>query len=166
MVRIARFEDIPRIAEINIYGWRDSYRGIVSDDFLFKQLSVGEAIKKTKTRFIKHSGIHLVYEDGTDKIIKGMAVIGNCRDEDMPAGFELMAIYVEKYFLRCGIGSEFIKYFEKEAERQNKKELCIWVFEKNNAARNFYEYCGYAPDGTTKLIEPLNALEMRYIKTL
>lgn len=166
MIRIAQFEDIPRIAEINIYGWRDSYRGIVTDDFLFKQLSVAEAIKKLQTRFAEHLRIHLVYEDDTDKIIKGMAAIGNCRDEDKPAAFELMAIYVEKYFKRCGIGSEFITYFEEEAERQNKKELCIWVLEKNKDARSFYEHCGYVSDGKTKIIEQLKALEIRYIKTL
>ena len=35
MIRIAKIEDASRIAEINIYGWRNTYKGIIDDKRLF-----------------------------------------------------------------------------------------------------------------------------------
>ncbi|MEL3913156.1 GNAT family N-acetyltransferase [Treponema pedis] len=165
MIRLAQTEDIPRIAEINIAGWRHAYIDIVPNEFLFKELSVLKTVKKLEENFMSEK-IRYVYEDDKDKIIKGMCIAGNCRDDDTVEGFELMAIYIEPAFIRCGIGTEFIKHFEKTAQMQNKRELYIWCLEKNRNARAFYEKFGYKLDGKTKMLDKIKALEVRYKKIL
>ena len=49
MVRTATVDDIPRIAEIHICGWRFVYRGILNDVELFKKRLVSKSIKKPGT---------------------------------------------------------------------------------------------------------------------
>ena len=166
MVRLAELKDISRVAEINIYGWRNAYRGIADDSFLFCKISVEKSIDRLKREFNpKNSSSKLyVYEDDWDGIIKGMMRTGMCRDNDKSDGFELMAIYVEKAFERSGVGSKLINYFEKEAEKLGIHELYIWVFQENRIARNFYERHGFKPDGKTQVHKDLKAPEMRYVK--
>ena len=50
MVRLAELKDLSRVAEINVYGWRNTYRGIVDDNFLFFQLSVEKSIDSLKEK--------------------------------------------------------------------------------------------------------------------
>jgi len=51
LIRNATFDDIPRIAEIQICGWRFAYRGLISDYELFSERLVIKSIKATTTRF-------------------------------------------------------------------------------------------------------------------
>jgi len=42
--------------------------------------------------------------------------------------------------------------------------IILWAFERNAAARRFYEAIGYRPDGSRKMIEvgtPLSAIRYR-----
>ncbi len=45
VIRKMRMEDAVRAAEISVYGWRDTYRGIISDDILFKRILVPNKIQ-------------------------------------------------------------------------------------------------------------------------
>jgi len=51
MVRKAVVEDLPRIAEIHISGWRFAYKGILSDIELFKNRIVIRAFKGLEKQF-------------------------------------------------------------------------------------------------------------------
>jgi len=156
--------DIPRKAEIHVFGWRSAYRGIVSDEHLFKNMLVSKDIE----RFSKDENLYViknsfVYDDG---IIKAILTIGPCRDEDKPNSFELWGIYVDPFFQRQGVGSQMVEFCEKIAVERGFNEVCIWVLEKNTNARKFYEKLGYNPDGASKLIELLSVTEVRYIKQI
>ncbi|UTC74446.1 GNAT family N-acetyltransferase [Treponema sp. OMZ 792] len=166
MVRLAELKDLSRVAEINVYGWRNTYRGIVDDNFLFCELSVEKSIErlKEKLNFETSTSKLYLYEDDKDGIIKGMMRTGMCRDSDKSDSFELMAIYVEKAFEKSGVGSKLITHFEKEAKELGLHELCIWVFQENGIAKSFYEHHGFKPDGKTQIQEVLKAPEMRYVK--
>ena len=73
MVRLAELKDLSRIAEINVYGWRNTYRGIVDDNFLFCKLYVEKSIERLKEQVNSQSSTSkfYVYEDDKDGIIKG-----------------------------------------------------------------------------------------------
>jgi hypothetical protein len=45
MIRKATEADIPRLAEIVVYGWRTAYRGIIPDNVLFNQRTVSKAME-------------------------------------------------------------------------------------------------------------------------
>jgi len=104
-----------------------------------------------------------VYDDG---IIKAFMTIGACRDEDKASSFELWGIYVEPLMKRHGIGAALVKYCEKRAIEQGYTEICLWVLEKNDDSKYFYEKMGFIADGTNKYLENLGVTEVRYCKTL
>lgn len=163
MIRRLREEDIPRIAEISVFGWRDTYRGIINDDILFSKISVYKRIKQFQKAFIEKTEETYVYDDG---IIKAMLTLGKCRDEDKTEAFELWGIYVDPFMQEMGIGSQLMKFCEEEAIKRGHQEIILWTFEANKKASDFYHYQGYTLEGRKHRIEHLDAMEVRWHKML
>ena len=164
MIRKALSEDAFRLAEIQVFGWRNAYKNIVPDFYLFKILNVQQRIEEFKTSIIESREETYVYDDG---IIKAFLTIGNCRDEDKDNNtFELWGIYVEPSFMRQGIGKKLLVYCEQNAFIRNKKEITLWVLKENKIGINFYRKYDYQPDGNEKIIPNTNIKEIRFVKTL
>jgi len=104
-----------------------------------------------------------VYDDG---IIKAFLTIGPCRDEDKPGAFELGGIYVDPCLQGKGIGTALALHCEEVATRRCYTEIVLWTFEKNKAARAFYERQGYKLDGAIQTYEHYNAVGVRYHKNI
>lgn len=164
MIRRMEISDIPRAAEIHVFGWRSAYRGIVSDEYLFTKMLVSKRIEAF-TRFIGNASPEQYVYD-YNGIIKGFMTIGGCRDDDKPDAFELWGIYIEPLMKRQGVGTELIDFCEGRATRRGYSEICLWVLEDNSAARRFYEKFGYSPDGEKKCIKALEVNEIRYTKAI
>jgi len=158
MIRNMQEADVNRVAEIYTFSWRHTYRGIFSDEFLFNTLSVVERAKTIPLNLES-----FVYDDG---IIKGLLVVGPCRDEDKPEDFEIFVIYLDPFFLREGIGTKLMDYGEGIARERGYSSIRLWVLEENTPARTFYEKMGYAPDGTRKQMKSIATWELRYVKEL
>ena len=163
MIRKAELLDIPRIAEIHVFGWRSAYRGIVSDEILFNKMQVSKRIPIFEKLLNENTGENYVFDDG---IIKAFMTIGACRDDDKSGVYELCGIYVEPHMKIEGVGTAMAEHCEERAIEQGYSEICLWVLEENHSARNFYEKLGYSADGTSKYLENLAATEIRYIKML
>ena len=164
MIREAAIKDSARIAEIDVISSRYAYKGIVSDDCLYKDLSVENRIP-VHQRWIseKRFGIY-VYEDPDTGIIKGMMGIGMSEDDDKKGAFELHYIYVDPDYLRMGIGSEMLRFFEQKGKDKGCPEFVVWVLEENETGKNFYEKNSYHPDGKEKIFKRWNKREIRYVK--
>jgi ribosomal protein S18 acetylase RimI-like enzyme len=163
MIRVMQLKDVPRVAEIHVFGWRCAYRGIVSDEFLFNKMIVTERAIVFDNAVHNHTEETYVFDDG---IIKAFLTIGVCRDADKPDSYELWGIYVDPFMKRQGIGTKMVDYCKNIAIDNGFQEICLWVLEKNTDARLFYEKQGYYPDGTKKFIDFLAATEIRYSKKL
>jgi L-amino acid N-acyltransferase YncA len=101
-----------------------------------------------------------VYEE--NNIIKGFMTIGDCRDEDKNnKTFELEGIYIDPLFQRQQIGTQFVNYCINDAKNKEKKEITLWVFEKNNDSIKFYKKMGFELDGKTKLMKTFNENAIR-----
>ena len=167
MIRPMQLQDIPRVAEIHVFGWRCAYRGIISDQHLFNTMLETKRVERFTEQFLKKDtgdevwNESYVYDDG---MIKAFLTIGPCRDADKPNAFELGGIYVDPSMKGQGIGTALTHYCEKRAKEQGYKEICLWTFEKNTAARAFYEKLGYVLDGATMVVEPYGATGVRYNK--
>ena len=105
-----------------------------------------------------------VNEDPDTGIIKGMMGTGMNEDEDKEGAFELHFIYVDPDFVRAGVGSEMLEFFEQKGREKDCKEFVIWVLEENGMGRNFYEKHGYHFDGKDKIFRRWNKREIRYVK--
>lgn len=161
-VRKVTREDIPRLAEINLFGWRMAYRGILSDQLMFVDRTVEKSMAKMRAQFEQNENLTWVYED--DDIVKGLLSFGPCRDKDKPAAVELYGLYVDPAFIGQGIGNAMLSYFERSEVAAKTDELVLWALEENYKAQKFYEAHGYRRDGGRKFLDGLQAWEIRYHK--
>ncbi len=158
MIRKAQIQDIPRIAEIIVFGKRVAYRSIFNNDFVsFNELQVVDLVKKY------HNDLSLiddmiVYDDG---IVKGV-INRRYTGEDV----ELCEFYVEPFFKGNGIGRKLIQYVINEAKNAHMKRMFLWVIKDNSSARKFYEANGFKESGGTCLIEGTTKWDMCYEKVL
>ena len=162
MIRPMKRTDVPRVAEIHVFGWRSAFRGIVPDEVLFGRMSVQRSIKRFEDSLAAdNSHDTYVYDDG---IIKGWMSAGPCRDEDETQAFEIGAIYIEPCMKGSGIGTKLVTFCEEIAAQRGFDKICIWTLEGNAPTRAFYEKLGYAHDGARKYMENLSTHAVRYKK--
>ena len=164
MIREATVNDSARIAEIDVISSRYAYKGIVPDECLFNDLSDENRIPVHKKWIAeKRFGIY-VYEDAGTGIIQGMMGIGMSEDDDKQGAFELHYIYVDPDYVRMGIGSEMLQFFEQKGKDKGCLEFVVWVLEENGTGRTFYEKHNYYSDGKEKIFKRWNKREIRYVK--
>jgi len=136
-------------------------------DYLINKMTV----KKREEKFIEYLSVDektdetYVYEE--DNIIKGFMTIGDCRDEDKDHNtFELWGIYIDPLFQRQHMGAKCVDYCVSEAIKRDKKEIVLWVFEKNKDSIEFYKKMGFSPDGKNKIYESVNEKGIRFSRKL
>ena len=162
MIRKINLNDIPRIAEIQIFCWRFLDKGTLSDEFLFKDMLVVKRMEYFENEIMNGTDELYVFDDG---IVKAFLIIAPCKDDDMVDSFQIWSIYVDPFFQKKGIGSLLIKHFEEIACQKNYKKVCLWVMEHNKNAKQFYKKNNYFPDGKKAVYETGTA-EIRYTKNL
>lgn len=158
MIRKARESDIPRMAEILVFGKRVAYRDFFQDDIgTFQELSVWKTMEEYKgnDHRLEHT---LVYDDG---IVKGV-LTGKIELEEG----ELCELYVDPFFKRCGIGKELLLYFLETAKRKKVKKIFLWVIKENVSARKFYESNGFIENKKQRFVEGPPVIEIQYVKKL
>ena len=165
MIREATIHDAARTAEIDVISSRYAYQNILSEELL-KDLTV-ESRVPVHTRWISEKRFDMyVYEDPDTGIVKAMMGIGMNEDEDKEGAFELHFIYVDPAYVRQGIGSEMIRFFEEKGKEKGCKEFVIWVLEENEMGRNCYEKNHYHFDGKDKIFKRWGKREIRYVKVI
>ncbi|MCI8288130.1 MAG: GNAT family N-acetyltransferase [Lachnospiraceae bacterium] len=157
MIRKAELRDIPRIAEIIVFGKRTAYRPIFQNDaFSFNELQVC-SLAEAYTRDLSQLQHMLVYDDG---ILKG--VINRKYSKDR---IEICDFYVDPFFTGKGIGRTLIRHVIRVAGQTQIHAIFLWVIAENQKARTFYERNGFVTNGKTALIEGTNKLDMYYEQT-
>ena len=164
MIREATIKDAVRIAEIDVISSRYAYKDIISDECLNNDLSFERRLPAVERWFNEKLFDIYVYEDSASGMIKGMMGFGRCEDEDKKDAFELHFIYVDPEFVRFGIGSELIRFFEQIGNDKGFSEYVVWVLEENITGKKFYEKHGYHSDGKNKIFNRWNKREIRYVK--
>ena len=165
MIREATIHDAARTAEIDVISSRYAYQNILSEELL-KDLTVENRVP-VHTRWISEKRFDMyVYEDPDTGIVKAMMGIGMNEDEDKEGAFELHFIYVDPAYVRQGIGSEMIRFFEEKGKEKGCREFVIWVLEENEMGRNCYEKNHYHFDGKDKIFKRWGKREIRYVKTI
>ena len=164
MIREATLDDSVRIAEIDVMSSRYAYKDILSDDCLYHDLTVENRIPVYR-RWIAEKRFELyVFEDAETGTVQGMMGIGMSEDDDKKGAFELHFLYVDPDYLRMGIGSEMLRFFEQKGKEKACPEYVIWVLEENGIGISFYKKNNYRPDGKEKIFKRWNKREIRYVK--
>ena len=154
MIRKAAMQDVPRIAEIIVFGKRVAYRPIFNNDVVsFNELQVINLIDEYRNNPLLVANM-LVFDDG---IIKG--VINRVFKSD---AVEICEFYVEPFFKGNGIGKKLIQQVILEARMSKINRIFLWVIEDNLSARKFYENNGFTASGEFCLIEGTDKTDMCY----
>lgn len=164
MVRRATIQDAQRISEIIVYGWRFAYQGIISENFLYGELSVVKRYQSLLEVLKEEHGFY-VYEE--NQVIRGMMVLSEPRnEEDAITCSELVAIYVEPAFKGNGVGTKLLEAAEQISRLNQKQAIRLWVLEKNMPSRQFYEKRGFISLNEILEMDKLKQNEIRYEKKL
>jgi GNAT superfamily N-acetyltransferase len=96
----------------------------------------------------------LVLVATSDDMLVGFCSLAPSRDADAVSTVrEIVAIYVDPAFWRCGFGSLLIEGVLESTRPSNVSEITLWVLTDNAPARQFYEARGFNTDGHTKTDE-------------
>ena len=146
MIRKADKQDIPRIAEIIVFGKRVAYRPIFENDYVsFNELQVVNLYEEYKSNPDRLDGM-LLYDDG---VVKGV-INGQLIDDKT---IEITDFYVEPFFVRQGIGTLLIEYLIQQVRKKGVHKIVLWVIKDNVKARKFYEANGFVNSGKTCIIQ-------------
>jgi len=153
---------------VHVASWRHAYRGLLPDDFLEK-LSVDEREAQRLAWFADptpRSGILVAEEAGR---VVGFVTYAPSRDDD--AGEEtgeVPAIYVDPEVFGGGIGRALLEDAAAALREAGFARASLWVLERNERARHFYEKAGWRWDGTVSQhdFDCANRPVVRYVTDL
>jgi GNAT superfamily N-acetyltransferase len=168
-VRRAVPADAPGIAECIVGGWKTGYRGILPDDFLDGLTLQPRIVAWTNVLETGGDGNTPGWIVDVDGRVAGFIGSGPARDPDVPApAAEVYALYIRPGYWRLGIGRMLMDQFVQHWRAQGATTQVLWVFEKNDRARRFYEAMGWQLDGARQELRlaDSSAIEIRYRRRL
>ncbi|MED2799759.1 GNAT family N-acetyltransferase [Bacillus thuringiensis] len=135
----AKKEDIKDIARVYVDGWKTTYQGLVTDDYL-ESLSYEEAERKwfDLLNSENQTFIYIAINDA-GKVI-GFAAGQNSDDKNF-AG-ELYSLYLLKESRGLGAGRQLVSAIAKEFKEKGIESMMVWVMKKNKSGLGFYERMG------------------------
>lgn len=149
-VRNAEFEDMKQLGHIMAVSFRSAFSDFVTSQTL-------DACAQEKGCVALLEGI---FQEGKMHFLMG----GDSRMlvwEDAGDGAQIVAIHSLPESWGTGLGKAMLV----EALRQiGDRPVFLWAFKDNKRARRFYEKNGFHWDGTERVSEFDDALEVRYVK--
>lgn len=137
-LRLATIEDAASIVDLQVRGWKHSYKGIIDQSYLDNICSkqrldwrlVSMAKGDSWTFVVEHNG----------KIV-GECDAGYSRTPEFGKG-EIFALYVDTGHHRKGIATKLWKAAVKKLHEENLAPFIVITLTKNSPARNFYQSMG------------------------
>ncbi len=141
-IRPARVEDAEAIGWISVTAWRETYAGIMPDDYL-AALSIEQRAAAFRDRIAKPADKQAISValDDTDRAV-GFAVSGPTRETSLGTDGEIFAINIVAAAKRRGLGLRLMAAMADHLSSQNFAQVGLWVIDQNTAARRFYETLG------------------------
>lgn len=148
VLRVATLEDLPAMAEVFVAAWQGGYRGVVPDEIL-DALDAVEVQRELGAD--AQTTIVAVDDEGE--------VVGFTRFQADDAEGHVASLYVHPSAARAGLGKRLLNH---ALGHLRGRDVTLWVFAGNAAARRLYERAGFRPDGR-QLIDPRwNAVQLGY----
>ena len=166
MIRKLEKRDVCRVAEIQVFGWRSAYRGILPDEYLYVERTVEKLLPFWYAKVESKDSDDWVFINDEDGMVKGIVTSGMSRDEEFPDAFELWGLYVEPLMKGGGVGTQLVQHCEELGRKAGCKQMVIWAIRDNEAAIPFYEKLGYRLDGGSRVRPPVTVMQHRFIKDL
>lgn len=144
-IRLATPADAPDMAEVHIRSWEVAYKNILPSEYIReKNATRHELYARVITEENKNSYV-IQYSGKTVGIMR----VAPPQDKELTDCYELHYIYLHPDYFRRGIGTQAMEFAGDIARRLGKTGLVLWVLEKNMSSIQFYEKCGFIPDGAS-----------------
>ncbi|MGH2690261.1 MAG: GNAT family N-acetyltransferase [Actinomycetota bacterium] len=154
-MRRARPEDGPAMGLIHVDAHRAAYRGMMPDEHLdsldpelrgrwwTERLTAGGGEGRCPTR----GGLSTVLVAEAGGRILGIASVGEVRPDPVEGVGELWMLNIAPDAWGRGLGRLLLAAATDELRDRGFREAVLWVVERNQRARRFYEDAGWGPDG-------------------
>ena len=163
MIRKATLDDVSRIAEIEIFAKRTAYRSIFNDDtFSFGVMQVLPLAKKYMTNPSLLENI-IVFDDD---FVRGMSKTSPIINLEQMDTVEIIHLFIDPFFQNMGIGTKILCEIETQCLSNGISNIILWVLEKNNLARAFYEKQGFIPTDERNLVKGTLEYAVKYSKAI
>lgn len=161
--RPARESDAERIALLHAESWRQTYRGMLRDEFLDGDVLANRlAVWRDRLARRRDDQFVLLAMDGAS--VRGFICVYG--DEDPTWGSLIDNLHVAREHKGEGVGTTLMRNAAAWlAEHHPDLGVHLWVMEANGAARRFYERLGARNAGTIDQESPGggSAPECRYV---
>ena len=131
IIRPARPEDAPGIAHVHTQSWRETYQGLISDEFLDRATS-DQARTQRETNWVHtiQQQRERVYVAELNGEIVAFASVGPARDHP---GYddELMTLYSLKRVQGQGIGQRLLEQVFQDSGQAGARNMALWVLDVN-----------------------------------
>ncbi|MGA9226486.1 MAG: GNAT family N-acetyltransferase [Mesobacillus sp.] len=137
-IRRAEAGDALGIARVHIESWKETYAGIISQEYL-DSLKIEDRMglwEKSLSQTPQLSPVFVAVN--AENNIVGFASYGKERTGKFNADGELYAIYILKKYQREKLGLKLLQAGVYELLEQNYTSMLVWVLEEN-ISRKFYE---------------------------
>lgn len=164
VVRVATPADAAAIARIQVEAWRAAYAGIIPS----RQLAAMSATERAgwhSRRIVEQPPPSVDLVADRDATVVGWAGAGPVRDDDLdPSGTgEIYAIYADPTAWSTGVGAALMTAALDHLGRAGFAAVTLWVLERNDRARAFYERWGFRTDGGRQVLDRgAEVVEVRY----
>ena len=166
IVRPARIDDVPALARVLVDSWRAAYRELVPGSYLqgFNYEWREESFRESLA-----TGAEETFVVQLDRDIAGFLTLGTARDPDLDSSRtgEIWGIYLSPGHWRRGVGKKLVWEAERVFKSRGYESAVLWVLERNEQARRFFEAVGFNPEGETIEIDwGILLRAVRYVKNL
>lgn len=138
LIRPARSSDADSIARIYVESWRDTYRGILPQDYL-DGLGVEKVAGTVRRVLSSRQTLCLIAED--DRGAVGYISAGPERGQDPIYRSEIYELYLLPEAQRQRLGRQLLANMAWRLHQMHFYTLLVWVLSRN-PGRRFYEKCG------------------------
>jgi ribosomal protein S18 acetylase RimI-like enzyme len=142
IVRPATVQDAPGIGWVSVTAWRETYAGIMPDDYL-ASLSIEQRVDVFRDRVAKLPDRQAVFVAlDQDESVVGFGVCGATRESEFGTDGEIFAINIVEAAKRRGLGVRLMQAMADALSQDGFAQVGLWVIEQNAPARRFYEALG------------------------
>lgn len=149
---MANLNDLENLAKLHAESWRDSYRGIFSDEFLDNDVWDERKIYWTNRLSSPKNNQHVLVATENNDICGFICAFGN---ESSKWGTFIDNLHVSKTAQGKGVGKQLMYLVAKWADQLfDHKGLYLQVLEGNLNARSFYHSIGAKHQETNLWLPP------------
>ena len=155
--------DADRIAQLHAESWRRTYRGMMRDEFLDRDVLSNRCEAWRDLMSTTGYGKFVLLAEEGERLAGFICVTGN---EDVLWGSYIDNLHVAEDYMRRGVGRALMCHAARWlGESHAGSSVYLWVMRANDRARRFYEALGAANVGERSLLDPGggSALNCRYV---